>query len=193
MPDSIIKIVLSMALVVGLPACSTVSDLYPPTEPPVEEVLPTVEILEPVKPVTPPATVKSDASEKVQAPGGTPQEFIRHAGEDRVYFEYDSHQLTSKANYTLRRQAYWLRTYPNVYILVAGNADERGTREYNLALGARRADSVKSFLTRQGVSAHRITTVSYGKERPIDGRSNEGGWARNRNGHTVIVSSNAVR
>jgi len=81
-----------------------------------------------------------------------------------------------------------LQLYPNVTAVVAGNADERGTREYNLALGARRADSVKAYLVSQGVAPSRLTTVSYGKERPIDGRSNESGWARNRNGHTNIVS-----
>jgi len=71
---------------------------------------------------------------------------------------------------------------------VAGNADERGTREYNLALGERRASTVKDYLVSLGVQPGRLTTVSYGKERPIDGRSNDEGWARNRNGHTNIVS-----
>jgi len=79
-------------------------------------------------------------------------------------------------------------TYSNVTAIVEGNADERGTREYNLALGARRAESVKAFLVGQGVSPSRLTTVSYGKERPIDGRSNEAGWSRNRNGHTNVTS-----
>ena len=88
----------------------------------------------------------------------------------------------------LTRQAQWLQTYSNVSAIVEGNADERGTREYNLALGARRADTVRDFLVSQGVSPSRLRTVSYGKERPIDARSNEAGWSRNRNGHTNITS-----
>ena len=81
-----------------------------------------------------------------------------------------------------------LNTYNNVTAIVEGNADERGTREYNLALAARRAESVKSYLVGQGIVPSRLTTVSYGKERPIDGRSSEAGWSRNRNGHTNVTS-----
>lgn len=119
---------------------------------------------------------------------GTVQDFIYAAGEDRVFFDYDQYDLTLQARSVLRRQAEWLNRYQSVTVVVAGNADERGTREYNLALGARRADSVKAYLVSQGVSPNRMTTVSFGKERPIDNRSNEAGWARNRNGHTRIVS-----
>ena len=86
----------------------------------------------------------------------------------------------------LRAQADWLNRYPNYTAVVEGHADERGTRQYNIALGARRANSVKAFLVSQGVAPSRLTTVSYGKERPIDARSNEEGWARNRNGYTNL-------
>ena len=89
---------------------------------------------------------------------------------------------------TLSEQAAWLQSYSDVKVQIAGNCDERGTREYNLALGARRANAVKDYLVGLGVDPSRITTISYGKERPIDPRSNEEAWALNRNAHTVIVS-----
>jgi len=89
----------------------------------------------------------------------------------------------------LRRQADWMSSYSNVTAVVEGNADERGTREYNLALAARRANSVKAFLVSQGISPSRLTTVSYGKERPIEGGSDEWSWSRNRNGNTNLKVS----
>ena len=121
-------------------------------------------------------------------PGSMADFAYQAGGEPRVFFGYDRYDLNEDARAALRRQAQWLQTYSNVTAIVEGNADERGTREYNLALGARRADTVKAFLVSQGVSPSRLTTVSYGKERPIDGRSSEAGWSRNRNGHTNINS-----
>jgi len=88
----------------------------------------------------------------------------------------------------LQRQAAWLQSYPAVRILVAGNCDERGTREYNLALGERRASTVRDYLVGLGVDQSRIDTVSYGKERPIDGGTDDAAWSKNRNGFTQIVS-----
>jgi len=85
-------------------------------------------------------------------------------------------------------QAQWLQRYPQVTVRIEGNADERGTREYNLALAARRAESVRNYLVDRGIPAGRIDTISYGKERPIAEGSNEAAWARNRNAHTAIVS-----
>jgi len=119
---------------------------------------------------------------------GSVADFAYQAGEDRVYFGYDRYELSSASRDVLKKQAIWLNKYNQVTAVVAGHADERGTREYNLALGARRADSIKAFLVSQGVSPSRLTTVSYGKERPLDARSSDSGWARNRNGHTNIVS-----
>src|SRR5690606_5309068 len=98
---------------------------------------------------------------------------------DRVFFGYDQYDLASDARATLEKQAAWLKQYPNVRVLLAGNCDERGTREYNLALGARRAAAAKDYLVSLGVSASRMDTVSYGKERPMDPRSNEEAWALN--------------
>lgn len=107
---------------------------------------------------------------------------------DRIFFGYDRYDLTAEARSVLERQAAWLRQYPNVRLLVAGNCDERGTREYNLALGARRAAAARDFLISLGVAANRMETVSYGKERPLDPRANEEAWSVNRNSHSQIVS-----
>ncbi len=121
-------------------------------------------------------------------PGSAADFAYQAGGEPRVFFGYDRYDLNTDARIILKRQADWLKTYDNVTAIIEGNADERGTREYNLALAARRAESVKSYLVAQGVLPSRLTTVSYGKERPIDGRSSESGWSRNRNGHTNINS-----
>ncbi|GAA0649208.1 peptidoglycan-associated lipoprotein Pal [Brevundimonas lenta] len=118
---------------------------------------------------------------------GSEQDFVVNVG-DRVYFDLDSYSIRSEAFPRLDAQVAWLQRYPNVTIRIEGNADERGTREYNLALGARRAESVRTYLVERGVNAGRIDTISFGKERPIAAGSNEEAWARNRNAHTAIVS-----
>lgn len=109
----------------------------------------------------------------------------------RVFFGYDQYTLSPQAQQTLQRQAEFLKQYPNVRVQVAGNCDERGTREYNLALGARRAEAARSYLVSLGVAASRISTVSYGKERPIDARSTEDAWSLNRNSTTTISVAGA--
>jgi len=106
---------------------------------------------------------------------------------DRVYFDFDQFSIRPDGEPVLAAQAAWLNRYPAVRVRVEGNADERGTREYNFALGARRASAVKTFLTQHGVDASRITTVSYGKERPIDSGAGEAAWQHNRNAHTAIT------
>jgi len=118
---------------------------------------------------------------------GSEQDFVVNVG-DRVYFDLDSYEVSPEAYPRLDAQAAWLQRYPQVQVRIEGNADERGTREYNLALGARRAESVRNYLIDRGVPAGRIDTISFGKERPIAQGSNEDAWARNRNGHTAIVS-----
>jgi peptidoglycan-associated lipoprotein len=116
---------------------------------------------------------------------GSAEDFIVNVG-DRVFFGFDKFDLTPEATATLDRQAGWLKTYKSVTITIEGHADERGTREYNLALGERRANSVKNYLTAMGVEAARVQTISYGKERPQVVGSNEAAWTQNRRGVTVI-------
>jgi peptidoglycan-associated lipoprotein len=118
---------------------------------------------------------------------GTAQDFVVNVG-DRIYFDTDQFTVRADGQSVLEKQAAWLNRYPAVQVRIEGNADERGTREYNFALGARRASAVKTFLVQQGVDVKRITTVSYGKERPIDSGSDESAWQHNRNAHTAIVS-----
>jgi peptidoglycan-associated lipoprotein len=130
------------------------------------------------------------ATAPMSAAAGTVAHFQQTAG-DTVFYAFDSFALSSEARDTLSRQAQWLQSYPSVTIRVEGNCDERGTREYNLALGERRANAARDFLVAQGVDPSRITIVSYGKERPRDPRSNEAAWAVNRNGQTVILSGAA--
>ena len=117
---------------------------------------------------------------------GSVQDFVVNVG-DRVYFDTDEYVIRADAQPVLAGQAQWLNLYPAEKVRIEGNADERGTREYNLALGARRANAVRDFLISQGVSGARIETISFGKERPIDPGSSEEAWARNRNGHTAIT------
>lgn len=117
---------------------------------------------------------------------GSEQDFVVNVG-DRVYFDLDSYEVRPDAYPRLDAQAAWLMRYPQVVIRIEGNADERGTREYNLALGARRAESVRTYLIQRGVQPARIDTISFGKERPIAAGSGEEAWARNRNAHTAIA------
>ena len=101
---------------------------------------------------------------------------------DRVFFGFDRFDLSPEARDVLERQSEWLKRFPIITITVAGHSDERGTREYNLALGERRANSVKDYLVALGVDSNRIRTVSYGKEKPVDPRSTEAAWSKNRRG-----------
>jgi peptidoglycan-associated lipoprotein len=117
---------------------------------------------------------------------GSEQDFVINVG-DRVYFDLDEYSIRGDARPVLDAQAQWLNRYQNVRIRLEGNADERGTREYNFALGGRRANAVRDYLVSRGVNPSRIETISYGKERPLDAGSNEEAWARNRNTHTAIV------
>lgn len=118
---------------------------------------------------------------------GTQRDFSVNVG-DIVYFTTDSTDLTSEAQQTLQKQAQWLRQYPQFTITIEGHADERGTREYNIALGARRATSVRNFLARNGVNGSRIRTISYGKERPVAVCNDISCWSQNRRAQTVLNS-----
>jgi len=116
---------------------------------------------------------------------GSQQEFLVTVG-DRVFFETDSSNLTPTAQQTLDKQAAWLNRYSNYRILIEGHADERGTREYNIALGARRASVVVNYLVSRGVNAQRITSKSFGKERPVAICNDISCWSQNRRAVTVV-------
>jgi len=117
---------------------------------------------------------------------GSAQDFKVNVG-DTVHFALNQYNIEEADKGTLSKQAAWLNRYPSVRLTVEGHADERGTREYNLALGARRANAVKEFLVAQGVAVGRLETVSYGKERPICSESGEDCWSQNRRGVSVIT------
>jgi peptidoglycan-associated lipoprotein len=172
-----IRLAALAAAAAALAACSTPK---PPPPAPVTQA-----------PPPPPAPERPAPPPVAQAPTGpvpgSIQDFVVNVG-DRVYFDYDKYDVRTDAQPVLSAQAAWLVKYPSVKVRIEGNADERGTREYNLALGSRRANSVKEFLTSHGVGADRIETISYGKEMPIDPGTTEEAYAKNRNGHTAIVS-----
>jgi peptidoglycan-associated lipoprotein len=116
---------------------------------------------------------------------GSVEDFQVNVG-DRVFFDYDSYELRADAQNTLQQQAAWLQRYPQYRITVEGHCDERGTREYNLALGERRANSVRNYLVALGIDPNRLQTISYGKERPEVPGSDEIAWAQNRRGVSVL-------
>lgn len=116
---------------------------------------------------------------------GSQEDLVANAG-DRVFFETDSSDLSGEGRATVEKQAQWLKTYANTTITIEGHCDERGTREYNLALGERRANAVKNYLMSLGVDGSRVNTISYGKERPAVMGSDASSWAQNRRGVTVV-------
>ena len=116
---------------------------------------------------------------------GSQEDLIVNVG-DRVFFNYDSSELDSDAQELLQDQVAWLKQYSNVSVIIEGHCDERGTREYNLALGEKRAQSVKNYLINLGISSDRVSTISYGKERPAVVGSNDGAWAQNRRSVTKV-------
>ncbi len=124
-------------------------------------------------------------------PPGSKQEFNGRIG-DTVHFEMDSSELTAEGRSVLNGQAVWLRQYANYPITVEGHADERGTREYNIALGGRRAETTKNFLIAQGINPGRIRTISYGKERPVAVCDDISCWSQNRRTVTVLDGAGAV-
>jgi peptidoglycan-associated lipoprotein len=116
---------------------------------------------------------------------GSQQDFVVNVG-DRVYFDTNSSDLSAQARETLDKQAQWLNHYSQYDFTIEGHTDERGTREYNLGLGSRRAEIVRNYLISQGVSAQRIRTISFGKERPVAACDNESCWSQNRRAVTVL-------
>jgi peptidoglycan-associated lipoprotein len=121
---------------------------------------------------------------------GSKEDFVVNVG-DRVFFDFDKFDLKPEAQATLKKQAAWLQKYPSVAVTVEGHADERGTREYNLALGERRANSVKDYLSALGIARTRINIISYGKERPVALGHDEAAWSQNRRAVTTLTSGAA--
>ncbi|HQT67746.1 MAG: peptidoglycan-associated lipoprotein [Rhodospirillales bacterium 20-60-12] len=142
---------------------------------------------------TPTATTNTSGSGAMAtntgAAPGSEQDLVANVG-DRVFFAFNKKALSSDATATLSKQAAWLAKYPNVDVLVAGNADERGTETYNLALGKRRANAARDYLVAQGVAASRIQTTSYGKSCPVDPGNTPEAYAQNRNAITSVQGFN---
>jgi peptidoglycan-associated lipoprotein len=175
----IIRFLAVIALALTLTACTTTKDQQGDVG---EQV--TIEDYESISP-DPLSGTEVYGGELGGLMPGTQQDLVVNVG-DRVFFGYDRYDLTPEAQNVLSMQAQWMQQYPHVNVTIEGHADERGTREYNLALGERRATSVKNYLTAMGVDPRRITTISYGKERPAVHESNPSAWAQNRRGVTKV-------
>jgi peptidoglycan-associated lipoprotein len=132
------------------------------------------------------ASTQQTSAQRVGPAKGSVEDFVVNVG-DRVFFDLDKFDIKPAARTTLEWQAAWLKKWAGSTISVEGHCDERGTREYNLALGERRANSVKDYLVALGVSPNRIKTISYGKEKPVALGSNEAAWAQNRRGVSVVT------
>jgi peptidoglycan-associated lipoprotein len=147
-----------------------------------------------VPPARPNRAIVPAATPRPQAPAGilagSLRDFEINVG-DQVFFAFDRADLDDAAHATLQKEAAWLAKYPAATVALQGNCDERGTREYNLALGARRAAAARDYLVSLGVGAARLTTISYGKERPVCAESNEACWSKNR--RTVSAVANTVQ
>jgi peptidoglycan-associated lipoprotein len=151
----------------------------PPPAPPPEAAAP------------PPAAAPAPAQIESTTVPGSVQDFRVNVG-DTVHFAYDKSDITDEDHDILQRQAAWLQKYPQVRVTIEGHCDPRGTREYNLALGGRRANAVKDYLVSLGVPSSRVETISYGKERPVCTESDESCWAQDRRGVTTITSGAAT-
>ena len=137
------------------------------------------------QPEAPTASTAQPSTSSIKA--GSPEDFRVNVG-DTVFFDVDQHSIRPDAQSVLQKQAAWLQKYPAVRLMVEGHCDERGTREYNLALGDRRAYAVKEYLVSMGVDAARLQSKSYGKERPVCAESDDSCWQQNRRGYSVISS-----
>ncbi len=134
------------------------------------------------------STAEAPAAASPAAKQSLRDQFVVEVG-DRVYFDYDKYNLNPEARQILEKQAAWLNRHPQVTVTVEGHCDERGTREYNLALGERRANAVKDYLAALGISLDRIKTISYGKERPVAFGSNAAAWSQNRRAVTEVPAA----
>lgn len=163
----------------AIAACASNPPPEPPPTPQQTAVVPPA-VTPPVQP--PRATVPPPSGPTA----GSKADFAVKAT-DRVYFDYDAYNLDSEDQRSLASQVAWLKQFPSTRVEVQGHADERGTRDYNIALGERRAQSVKSFLVSQGIAENRIQTISFGKDKPLDPGHDEAAWSRNRNAYTNVI------
>ena len=166
------KIALAVAVALSVAGCAKkkVEELPPPPAP----------APPPPEPAPPPPPPPSGPTP------GSRADLIAQAGSDTIHFDTDSSDISADDQAVLTKQAAWLAKYPNVNATIEGHCDERGTREYNLALGDRRANAAKNFLVNAGVAASRLSVISYGKERPVATGSDEASWAQNRRAVTVV-------
>jgi peptidoglycan-associated lipoprotein len=171
----------SLSLIVFLTACGGEKMMPPPP------ALPPPPPAAPTPPAPPPPPPRAPAPVQQSIVPGSLQDFQVNVG-DRVFFAYDKTDLDDRARTVLQKQAAWLQRFGAVTLTIEGHCDERGTREYNLALGARRAQAVKDYLASLGVTGARLDTISYGKERPVCVESNEACWAQNRRAVSTIKS-----
>ncbi len=163
------SLTLLLAASVALSACATKAPKQLPPEP------------------GPATTTTVDPTTQGAVPGSQADFIATTRGQDTIYFDTDRYDIDSDDAGALRTQSQWLARYPAKRATIEGHADERGTREYNLALGERRANAAKNFLLSQGIDAARLTTVSFGKERPVALGSDEASWSRNRRAVTVTI------
>jgi peptidoglycan-associated lipoprotein len=174
------KITLLAALALSLAACGG--------KKPVELEAPPVTARPEAPASQTPADVETTPTVASSTIPGSQEDLREKAGSDTVLFGYDSYELDELARATLQKHAAWLRANPSVRVTLEGHCDERGTREYNLALGDRRANSAKNFLASQGIDVSRLATISYGKERPAVEGSDEAAHAQNRRAVTMVMS-----
>jgi peptidoglycan-associated lipoprotein len=137
--------------------------------------------------VTPPVTPSRPTPPVPTGPAAGSKADFAVKATDRVYFDYDKYNLDADDMRSLASQVSWLKQFPSTRVEVQGHADERGTRDYNIALGERRAQSVKTYLMSQGIAETRIQTISFGKDKPLDPGHDEAAWSRNRNSYTNII------
>ncbi len=177
------RLILPLLVAATVSACATKKRDLPPA--PVTEAAP------PPVATTAPVDGGGVSTEPVgssNAPGSY-ADFVAQSGSDKILFEYDSYELDDEDRAVLGKQAEWLARYPSLRVTIEGHADERGTREYNLALGDRRATAAKNFLAAQGVATSRLSVISYGKERPSVEGTDEAALAQNRRAVTVVAGT----
>ena len=183
MSQRLFTLPLIAALAIGVSACATKKKDLPPAPP-------MAAITTPAEPVDKGDTgMDTTKVDKTGVPGSA-ADFVAQSGSDTVLFPFDSYEIDDEAKSILGKQAEWLARYPSIKVTIEGHTDERGTREYNLALGDRRATAAKNFLAAQGVATSRMTTISYGKERPVAEGTDEAAFARNRRAVSVVAVTN---